>query len=150
MRRISLMIISRVRLEPERALRWGPAHAAVGCGQAPGVHPPVPRRQRLAATPADDVVRSRRAGRHDDVLARETLRVGADLSAHRFPLRVVAVVQPGQGVGDLVQDRVAHLVLVIERDQVSGEADGLDGGGAAGAAVLGLADAGHAELAFSG
>src|SRR5262245_36365842 len=63
------------------------------------------------------------------------LRARADAAGHRLPGRPVAVPGADQGVGHLVQQRLAHLLQRVALDEVDRQADAL------------LAEAAHAQRA---
>src|SRR5262245_43866270 len=78
---------------------------------------------------------------HVDLFAVAALRLRPDLPALRPPDAVVAVPRADERVGDLVQDRVAHLVVAVALDEVGRQLD------AAGFVAAGIeADAGPADV----
>ncbi len=78
----------------------------------------------LVAHAADEDVRG---GRGLDFFAGEALGFGADASADGFPVFVVAVLVSGECVSDFVEDDVADGGIIVELDEVPGEADGAGG-----------------------
>ena len=77
----------------------------------------------VEATPAPQTSRLPPTGWHGDFFAVTPVGTGTDLDALRSPNGVVSVARADQSVGDLVKDRVPHLLIGISLDKVSGEFD---------------------------
>ncbi len=63
------------------------------------------------------------SGRHSDFVSVTPVGPGPDLATLRPPYPIVTVSSANQGVRDLVQDRVPHLVVGVPFDEVGGEFD---------------------------
>ena len=73
------------------------------------------------AAGADRLPAARRHAGH----AVHALRAGPDLPAHPLPLGTMSRGRAGEGVGDLVQQAVAHLVFAVGLDEVLRQLDPL-------------------------
>lgn len=94
---------------------------AIRASQNIGSRPSVTRPEHRPAHGANHLIE-----RRGNVCASvESLGRGADLPTDRLPFRIVPVSVPGQGVGDLVQNRVADVALVIDLHVVRRQRDGL-------------------------
>src|SRR4051812_18196152 len=78
-------------------------------------------------------------GRYDFVVLEAPFGLGAEAEAHGSPGGAVAGFG-GEGVGDLVQDRVAHFGLVVEEHQRAREADAASREVAAAEAAAGVVE----------
>src|SRR5262249_3619072 len=102
---------------PDELAPLGPAGPAVVAGQPLGS--PV----AAALDTAARTLGAPLALGHVGILAVAPLRPGANLPALGLPHLIVPVLVPDQGVGNLVQDDVSHVLLAVSLDVVDRQAD---------------------------